>query len=338
MASTVVTRMWRPTTPESMEPELVALWREVAREHRVARAVMSNLIVFRERTRTRGDDFDSLTEGVPVADVASRHPSRVIVISHDCVCYEQPVPLGAGIGVITFGPPHAQYAVEVIAIHSACDEQPLASIVRRLVRGDVPTSLWWTEDISETAPFRELLPMTRQLVYDSRDWRDAPRAVAILSRLRSSAPRLDLADTNWRRLTAMRQALLHASTLGALDGLARGDVRLVHRPGDGMLAWLMVGWLGARLRWPTEVAPPIEEAESGDDMLTLVVGRGGGEVTAAMNAHRVAVTPSGAAPFTIAIPQESEAEAVAAELRNLSHDVCLHEALDALGRIFACRQ
>src|SRR5262245_15968204 len=157
MASPVVARMWRPTTPESMEPELVALWREVAREHRVARAVMANLIVFRERTRTHGDDFDSLTEGIPVADVASRHPSRVILLSHDLVCYQPPAPLGAGIGVIAFGPPRAEYAVEVIAIQSACDQQPLASIVRRLVRGDVPTSLWWTEDISETAPFEELL-------------------------------------------------------------------------------------------------------------------------------------------------------------------------------------
>src|SRR5262245_59122268 len=153
MASGVVACMWRPTTPEEMEPELVALWREVAREHRVARAVMANLIVFRERASASGDDFDGLTAGVPVAEVASRHPSRVILLSHDDVCHQPPVPLGAGIGVVTFGPPRAEYAVEVIAIKSACDAHPLASIVRRLVRGDVPTSLWWTEDLSQIAPF-----------------------------------------------------------------------------------------------------------------------------------------------------------------------------------------
>ena len=40
--------------------------------------------------------------------------------------------------------------------------------------------------------------------------------------------------------------------------------------------------------------------------------------------------PLGPAPFAVAVPSETEAEALAAELCVLTHDVALHNALAAL--------
>ena len=42
------------------------------------------------------------------------------------------------------------------------------------------------------------------------------------------------------------------------------------------------------------------------------------------------VTCQRAAPFTVGVPGVAEADAVAAELRNLGHDASLHDALSAL--------
>jgi hypothetical protein len=38
----------------------------------------------------------------------------------------------------------------------------------------------------------------------------------------------------------------------------------------------------------------------------------------------------GATSFAVGVPQVSDADAVAAELRNLGHDTCLQDALGAL--------
>src|SRR5438128_265346 len=83
MAVSVGNRAWRPSTPDQIDADLTALWREVAREAPVSRAVMSNLVVFCRCAA--GDDVDlaSPPEGVPVDEVARNHPAHVIVLHHD---------------------------------------------------------------------------------------------------------------------------------------------------------------------------------------------------------------------------------------------------------------
>ena len=140
MARIVVARSWRETTPEDIEDELASLWREVGQQERVARAVMANLVVFRERTTPHAPDADALAADIPIDEVAATHPSRVIVIDHDYE-YRPRSPIGAGVGVLRFGPPNARYAIEEIAVQCACAEESLSSIVRRLLRGDVPPNV-----------------------------------------------------------------------------------------------------------------------------------------------------------------------------------------------------
>ena len=84
MASTVADRVWRQSTPELVEPDLAALWRELAASGTpIARAVMSNLVVFCGPTDARDDDVEARTAALGLDEVAARHPSRLIVLEHE---------------------------------------------------------------------------------------------------------------------------------------------------------------------------------------------------------------------------------------------------------------
>ena len=78
----------------------------------------------------------------------------------------------------------------------------------------------------------------------------------------------------------------------------------------------------------------VDEAPGGDDILT--VSFSDASITATMNADRVMVSSQDdVAAFVMAAPHETEAEAVASELRTLTPDVCLRDALIALSLRFS---
>ena len=53
-------------------------------------------------------------------------------------------------------------------------------------------------------------------------------------------------------------------------------------------------------------------------MLSIAIGAAPAELTVTLDGHRVLVKHHGAAaPFAVTVPHEDEADAVAAELRNL---------------------
>jgi glucose-6-phosphate dehydrogenase assembly protein OpcA len=324
VAQPLIDRAWRETSADDIETDLAGLWREVAQQQVVARAVMSNLVVVRTGTGKDLSDRERLTADLSLDEVVARHPSRVIVIEHARVPDEHAAPSRLNVGVMTFGPPDARYGVEEIVVHAACADESLPSILRRLLRGDVPTSIWWTGNLSETPPVDALVSLARQIVYDSRSWTDIRRAVQALATV---AGRLDLADINWRRLTPLRQALIHASDGIDIGALRQGHVRVVHGPGEAALAWLAVGWLSAQLGWPPDRMVQVEESAETDWLVSIAVGT---ELTAELNAYRVLVTRGGGSSFVVGVPQVSPADAVAAELRDLGHDTCLREVLGAL--------
>jgi glucose-6-phosphate dehydrogenase assembly protein OpcA len=337
MATAVADRTWRDSSPETIEADLAALWRDLARDAPVVRSLMANLVIFLERPASEHVDLSAPIDDVPVDEVSRRHPSRVILLHHARGTPEARRPIAAAIGALTFGPPRARNGIEQIAVRSTCAEASLPSIVRRLVLGDLPTSLWWTEDLSEAAPLAALVAMARQLVYDSRRWHDVRQGVLALAPLLPGGHQPSLVDLNWRRLTPMRQAILHA--LGSVRSVA--DMRLAggrirHRPGDGALAWLLAGWLSSRLESTADPRAPVlvDEAPGGDEILT--VSFADTSMTATMNEHRVIVSSQDdVAPFVVAAPREAEADAVVSELRSLAHDICLRDALTALSRRFS---
>jgi glucose-6-phosphate dehydrogenase assembly protein OpcA len=328
MAGAVADRSWRTSAPEAIDADLAALWRDVGRgETPVARAVMSNLIVFRSPTSVAGDDMAALLSGAPVEEVAARHPSRVIVLEH-CHGGAPRAPSAAAVGILTFGPPTARYGVELIVVRSACPEPSLLSILRRFVRGDIPTSIWWTEDMSDAPPSDALLTVGRQLVFDSRRWRDVRRgAEAVAPLVRHH--RVDLADLNWRRLAPLRRALTHARGPLKSDAWQGVDVRVSHAADQAALAWLFFGWLrGERLRCadPTPMEASAPRDDENGPLLTIAIG----DMHATLTPRGADLVCPDAPPLGVAAKTESEADAVAAELRSLAPDRALAAALAAI--------
>jgi len=325
MAGAVADRAWRNSSPEAIEVDLATLWREAGQSDvAIARAVMSNLIVV---LAPRGDRraLTDIAADLPLDAVVSRHPSRTIVLEH-CHRDTPSAPFAAGVGILTFGPPTARYGVEQIVVRSACPEASLLSILRRVVRGDVPTSVWWTEDLSEGAPFDPLLTIGRQLLYDSRQWKDVGRGLAAVVPLVDDG-RIDVADLNWRRLAPMRRALVHLR--GPLTAAAwRGaTVAIGHASGEIAIALLLAGWLrGERRTDPIRVDVESLPERDTETVLRITLG----DVIATQTARGVEVTPASTPAFVVAAPKESDADAIAAELRALSPDRALLSALRAL--------
>jgi glucose-6-phosphate dehydrogenase assembly protein OpcA len=335
MAKSVTTRLWKRCPPAAIEDELASLWRDAGRDGHVSRALMANLVVFRGCVAAEPRELAAAIEGVPLEEVVSQHPSRLIVLHHaDHDDLRRPIE--AGVGVLMFGVPPLRLGVDAIAVRSSCAERSLPSIVRRLALGDVPTSIWWTDDLSATVPLESVVGMGRQLVFDSRRWRDVRNGFLTLGTLAAHPDAPDLADVNWRRLLGIRQALAHAAA--ALDVDARPApvrLRIRHRPGETALSWLLAGWFCSRLgrdavtAWPVD----IEEVRNGDEVMAVDVGAPdtAAAITAVMNNQRVVVRGARVrAPFTVAVARESDADAVAAELRSLMVDGCLRDALAAI--------
>lgn len=330
MAGTLADRLWRESAPAAIEADLAALWRQLGGgETRVARAVMSNLIVFRSRGAAPPDDIAELAADLPVDEVAARHPSRVIVIEH-CDHPDLTVPSAAAVAVLTFGPEQARYGVEQIVVRSACPDAALLSILRRFVRGDVPTSVWWTEDLSAAPPRDPLLTVGRQLLYDSGIWRDVGAGIRAVAALAADG-RVDIADLNWRRLEPLRDAVRHARGPQPPADWPTAPIRVAHAPHAESIAWLMAGWLATECRGGD--ARPIEVAAgtSGTDTLTITIGGRWFTLTDRAVVFRDDVSP----PGSVGVRVESAADAVAAELRALARDAPLIAAIEAVARRFA---
>jgi glucose-6-phosphate dehydrogenase assembly protein OpcA len=339
MAGAVVgERVFRESSAETIDADLAALWRELAKgDTPIARAVMSNLVVFRYRIAKPDADVATVMADLPLDEVIARHPSRLIVIEHDAGSQQPDAPFAAGVGIATFGPASARYGVEQVVVRAACAEASLPSIVRRLTRGDLPTSVWWTEDLSEKPPLEPLVTMGRQLVYDSRDWRDVRGALRVLEPL-VGRHRIDLADVNWRRLAPLRRAFEQAGPGGTPLIVPGARVHIAHAVDEAALAWLLAGALMAVAAHRPKEPPKVEASEVGDAAIVVTIEDASHRSTVTLSASGAAVAGAAAgAPLVVSMPIESEADAVAAELRLLSQDTELHAALAALVQLFAAR-
>jgi hypothetical protein len=326
MASAVVDRTWRDVEPEEIEPVLADVWRSLGGDTPIARAVMSNLVVV--RSCDQGEPTETLpsTPDAMLDAVVAQHPSRVIVIWHEYGCSLTRAPLAARVGVTTYGPPQARYAVEQINVRSSCDAASLPSIVRRLIRGDLPTSIWCPDDLSHRPPLRALVAEARQLVYDSARWSDVHAGFRAVAQAIGDRP-VDLADLAWRRLTPVRTALRHAGNELSRDDLHAARIHIVHAPKDGALAWLLQEWLASRFAWPDNIEPRIAAANDPAAPLVLTIGVAPSASTVELNAGRVVVHQHGWPPYTVSVPHETVDVAVAAELRTLIGDRALRETL-----------
>jgi len=321
--------VWRLSSADAIERDLAALWRETAREGPISRALMANLVVIQERDDLTEDTGAAAREAI-AGDVAQRHPVRAILLDYTPGVETPGAPKAARVGLRTFGSSTARYGIELIAVHAACAEASIPSIVRRLARGGVPTAVWWIGDLSRNPP-PELMPtLGRQFVYDSASWQDPHEGFRVVAGIgaRSHAP--DIADLNWRRLAPMRRAIVHGlgSEPDARELRATGvDIR--HGADRAADALLLAGWLHGSLGWSSAEVPRIEESRDPAEALVAMLKGGNWAVKASMDDRCVKVTGTTQTPFEVLLPRETDAERVVAELRSLGVDTALHTAVRA---------
>jgi glucose-6-phosphate dehydrogenase assembly protein OpcA len=323
--------LWRSVAPPAIETELADLWQQAARDGPVSRALMSNLVVVRPHATMKAHAQEEPDSAI--VQVARQHPARTILLNYSPVS-DRTGPAAASVGVLTFETGSARYGVELIAVEASCADASIPSIVRRLTRGDVPTTVWWAADLSRIAPTSAMIATGRQLVYDSAMWRDVADGARAAAAIVNSHDRIDLADLNWRRLAPLRGALVHAlATDPVPHTLAPADVHIRYRPGEASAAWLLAAWFRCRLKWKDAAAPIVEETRQSDDLVGLTLWSGDEELTAAMSRQRIKVKSGHAPVFRMPVPHETVVDAVVTELRSLGHDTCLTETVAALATL-----
>jgi glucose-6-phosphate dehydrogenase assembly protein OpcA len=324
-----VRTFWRSVAPSAIEPELASLWRAAAEQGPLSRALMCNLVVVRPDATIRANPADEI--GPELLEIALRHPARTLIFDYRPRGHRASAPVAARVGVIAFAGHDQHYGVEVIAIETSCSDASIPSIVRRLTRGDVPTTVWWAADLSTVPPPPAVIGAARQVLYDSAAWRLVPAGVRTAAAMLSLPHRPDLADLNWRRMAPLRSAIVHALEIDpAPRALGPSDIHIRFKPGHASAAWLIAAWFGCRLKWRTPAVGSIEEARNGDDLVTVTLWSGDERLVAAMSPQRVMVKAGRAPAFRTPVPRYSAVDAVIEELRSLGHDRCLHDAVAVL--------
>jgi len=325
MAGAVKT-IWRDSSPGAVDADLAALWREAGKQGPVCRALMSNLVVVSPRR-----------EFPDVEPLAQKHPARTILLSYTQARGDAAPPDTVRIGLRTFGEGDARCGLELIAVHAPCAERSIPSIVRRLIVGDVPTTVWWACDLSRPVPPEAVTTLGRQLVYDSALWQDVHAGIAAATGLVERSPATNLADLNWRRTRALRDGLTRAfRTVKTTTPTQVSSARITHARGEAAAAWLIAGWLTARLNDALDALPVVDERDAGA-LLTVALAGAGWTLTASMSSSQVDVK-DGFPAFTVPVPQESEADSLASELLNTTQNSGLRDALLALDRSAATRR
>jgi glucose-6-phosphate dehydrogenase assembly protein OpcA len=240
----------RKVAIEALEGELVKLWRhpeqaEEIRSH-ATRACMSNLIIHCAGEGGPQDIDRTLIE------IVRFHPCRVLLLLEQGD-RSSPEPE-------TFISAHVDSSQQVFSEQvtlktNEAGLERLPSIVRPLILGDLPTSLWWSSGLSMPLAqvwFQELSEMVDQMIYDSFIWRDPRQGiVAVTDWLCSAQAERSVADLAWRRLRPWRRIIAQALDPAAVPGALRtiSEVTIEHGPHALPQAWLLAGWMAQRLGW-----------------------------------------------------------------------------------------
>lgn len=245
----------------------------------VTRACMSNLVIF----CASPEEARSLPE--EIGTIVERHPARVLLLVGDAAARG----LEASVTAVCHlaGTGGERICSEHVTLEAARGaERSLPATVRALLIGDLPSALWWASPRpphAEGPLFDELASLTDHVIWDSAASVDPAGGLEPIRRWAAAGgegpppSRILVSDLAWRRLKPWRWLI--AQTLdpkrepGALESLEA--VELEHGPGGVIEAWLLLGWLAARLGWSVRRAG----AARGDE-LDLAFDTGAGSLAA----------------------------------------------------------
>jgi glucose-6-phosphate dehydrogenase assembly protein OpcA len=167
----------------------------------VARASVLNLVVVATR------EIHARRAAATIAELATRHPSRAIVVVADRLRDGRQSELEMHCHLPHLGGAQ-QVSYEQILIRARGDaDRRLPSAVIPLLLPDLPVFLWWTETPPLDAPlFDTLLGLADRLIVDSGDFARPDRTLARLHAVaRVGHGRYGVTDFNWTRITPWRE-------------------------------------------------------------------------------------------------------------------------------------
>ncbi len=226
--------------------ELKKLWQE--REGSMTRASLINLAVYSEKP-------GSLEKNTQlIARVTENHACRALVINANRESKENRVEawLNAHCHVARAG--SKQICSEQISflLEGPCVKL-LPSIVFSHLDSDLPLYLWWQDDFPEPMD-PQLWAWIDRLIFDSQTWNNFDAQMRLVETAQQEAKqRIVLCDLNWTRLDRVRYAIAqffdHPTSHHHFSEMENLTVDFA--PGFKSTAILLIGWLGAQLKWKT---------------------------------------------------------------------------------------
>ncbi len=237
----------------NIESGLAAFWakfnQDIKDGQTVMRACMSNLIIYCDTP----DEAGIISE--EIAAIVEDHPARILLLTGKGDLSEDKLESAISI-YYTQLPDGWQVCAEKIDILSNDKTTTrLPSVARALLIGDLPTALWWAS--KQPAPeagevFFELAEMADQIIYDNMGWAEPAKGIATMTRwVAAQQDTQVIYNLAWRRLAfwrrLIRQVLDPQAAPNALNSLHL--IEIEHGPHALAMAWLLVGWLAAQLKW-----------------------------------------------------------------------------------------
>lgn len=217
----------------------------------MTRACMSNLIIYCDTPA----EADALSPHLGL--LAHSHPARIILLVAKDPDQSQDLVARVSAGLTRPGKRRQVSSEQIRISASSTGRGRLASAVRGLLVGDLPTALWWNSNRPPPATddvFRDLEHMSESVLYDSRGWsKPSPALVSTANWVLGGKSQRQVTDLAWMRTKFWRH--LFAETLaprlvpGALGRI--DEVAIEHGPHALPMVLLFVAWLARCLDWET---------------------------------------------------------------------------------------
>jgi glucose-6-phosphate dehydrogenase assembly protein OpcA len=226
--------------------KLKKLWQEG--ENAMNRASLINLALYSERP-------ESLEKNTQlIARITENHACRALVIGANRDSKENRVEawVNAHCHLTRAGGKHVCSEQISFLLEGPCVKQ-LPSIVFSQLDSDLPLYLWWQDEFPETMD-PQLWAWVDRVIFDSQSWKKFNEQMGrVETAQREAKQRIVLCDLNWTRIDKVRCAIAqffdHPASHHHFSKME--SVTVDFAPGFKSTAILLIGWLGAQLKWKT---------------------------------------------------------------------------------------
>ena len=143
---------------------------------------------------------------------------------------------------------------QITILGEGLSEDGVANALMSNLDYDLPLNVWWQAPFPKL-PTSPIWARVDRLIFDSLSWVDPSEELHRLDLIKAkSNPQMTVADINWTRTMALRQAVAQCfdmpQLLAEIPRLNRLEVR--HSPDSRITALLLVCWFAAQLGWMLE--------------------------------------------------------------------------------------